>query len=119
MSDEDIWKRKDIRSARMNALNNATRLICSLLEAGHFKNQTITTDLMFGKVTQLEQRYFDEIYKGMEPEGSVQNVIPSDTPPHSCNKCGKDVSDDVIKWCKDHAEKYGGKTLCRECQGKA
>ncbi len=36
----------------------------------------------------------------------------------TCDGCGAKVPAATVKWCRDNAEKYGGRILCYECQHK-
>jgi hypothetical protein len=121
MTDEDIWKKKEIRSARMNALNNATRLVCSLIDAGYYGGK-LSADSMLARIEEYSQKIYGLIFQGMEQDGglNLENNTPfKDQQKPSvpvCSKCGKEVTQDVVNWCESHKEKYGGKIYCRECQ---
>lgn len=50
------------------------------------------------------------------PRGADNSIVEGIN--YLCDGCGAKVPTATVKWCKDNAEKYGGRILCYECQHK-
>jgi hypothetical protein len=61
----------------------------------------------------------EEATKLAQANPTSQTAITSkDTKPikKACEKCGTEVDDKVVFFCRINKDKFGGKTLCRQCQ---
>ena len=70
------WDAKDLRNARMNALNNATAMLVACAEVSN----NIATWLGIDKIKQTASEFVDYIYNGLGAEppgyGSQRNPVP-------------------------------------------
>ena len=75
------WDAKDLRNARMNALNNATAMLVACAEV----SKNIATWLGIDKIKQTASEFVDYIYNGLGAEppsyGSQRNPVNEDEEP--------------------------------------
>jgi len=65
---DEIWENKDIRSARMNAVNGARDLVAAFTNAGFYK----TKEEAFDDFHAFKNMVFDYIYADMKPHVNTE-----------------------------------------------
>lgn len=68
------WDAKDLRQARMNGLNNATRLVCLMAEAGTVKSPDVAL------ITLTAESIVYYIYNGLFKQNVVKQAAAAATP---------------------------------------
>ena len=104
---DEIWENKDIRSARMNAVNGARDLVAAFTNAGFYK----TKEEAFDDFHAFKNMVFDYIYADMKQHVNTEfrtEQLP-ETLNDCCEKCGNTFTDgekafqarnpDDKKWC--------------------